>query len=159
MVKLAFRLSSTLRATKKNVMLESKMSEFKASPMPSMTGPTLGPVEAPPPPVKPKQPLVRPDRVVQPKSTSPEPLWNVILIDDDHHTFEYVVQMLGSIFSYAPEKAFQMAQEVHESGRVIVATVHKELAELRQEQIMEYGPDPAISGCPGSMRAEIEPAV
>jgi ATP-dependent Clp protease adaptor protein ClpS len=140
-------------------MLALDMSLFTASSMRRVAGPMMGPVEAPPPPVKPKQPLVRPDRAVQPKSTTPEPLWNVILIDDDHHTFDYVVQMLGNIFSYAPEKAFSMAQEVHESGRVIVATTHKELAELRQEQIMEYGPDPTIESCPGSMRAEIEPAI
>jgi ATP-dependent Clp protease adaptor protein ClpS len=45
------------------------------------------------------------------------------------------------------------------SGRVIVATVHKELAELRQEQIQEYGPDPDIPESTGSMNADIEPAV
>jgi ATP-dependent Clp protease adaptor protein ClpS len=87
----------------------------------------------------------------------PEPLWNVILMDDDHHTFGYVVRMLGDIFGHAPDRAFQMAETVNETGRVIVATVHKELAELRQEQIMEYGPDPECPEFPGSMKAEIEP--
>ncbi len=51
-----------------------------------------------------------------------------------------------------------MAKEVDENGRVIVATVHKELAELRLEQILEYGPDPTMPESPGSMQAEIQPA-
>ena len=66
--------------------------------------------------------------------------------------------MLNSIFGYDFEKGYIMAKEVDENGRVIVATVHKELAELRQEQILEYGPDPSMPESPGSMRAEIEPA-
>jgi ATP-dependent Clp protease adaptor protein ClpS len=136
------------------------MSMYPAPHTQPRAAPVLGPVEAPPPPVKPiTRPAVSPSKQNLPKQTSPEPLWNVILLDDNHHTFEYVIEMLGSIFSYLPEKAFLMATEVNEAGRVIVATVHKELAELRQEQIQDFGPDPAISDCPGSMRADIEPAV
>jgi ATP-dependent Clp protease adaptor protein ClpS len=67
--------------------------------------------------------------------------------------------MLGSIFGHPPDRAFKMAQTVNDTGRVIVATVHKELAELRQEQIMEYGPDPSLPESKTSMNAEIEPAV
>ena len=89
----------------------------------------------------------------------PEPLWHVILLNDDFHSFEYVVEMLATIFGHDIEKGFKMAKDVDENGRVIVATVHKELAELRQEQIHEYGPDPLIPECAGSMRADIEPAV
>jgi ATP-dependent Clp protease adaptor protein ClpS len=80
-------------------------------------------------------------------------------MDDNQHSFTYVIDMLCALFSHSKEVAFRMAIEVDEKGRVIVATVHKELAELRQEQIHEYGPDPIIQDCPGSMRAEIEPAV
>jgi ATP-dependent Clp protease adaptor protein ClpS len=41
---------------------------------------------------------------------------------------------------------------------VIVVTTHKELAELRQEQIQSYGADPRLPESTGSMRAVIEPA-
>jgi ATP-dependent Clp protease adaptor protein ClpS len=51
-----------------------------------------------------------------------------------------------------------MAEEVHTTGRVILATVHKELAALRQEQIHNFGADPRIARCSGSMTAVIEPA-
>lgn len=86
------------------------------------------------------------------------PLYNVVLLNDDHHTFEYVIEMLGSIFGHPPATGFQMAWEVHTNGRAIVVTTHRELAELRQEQIHAYGPDPRVRRCKGSMSAEIQPA-
>lgn len=102
-----------------------------------------------PPHVTPVQPKPLPDQ---------EPPYHVILHDDDDHTYEYVIEMLHAIFGHAVERAYQMAKEVDENGRVICATVHKELAELRQEQIQEYGPDPRLPKCKGSMSASIEPA-
>lgn len=87
-----------------------------------------------------------------------EPPWHVILLDDDQHTFRYVVEMLEDIFGHPVELGFKMANEVHESGRVIVATIHKELAELRQEQIHLYQPRHPYSDCKGQMMAVIEPS-
>ncbi len=107
----------------------------------------------------PPRPQVAPHRPQeQPQTTPPalEPPWHVILLDDDVHTHEYVVEMLGVIFGHAPARALKMAEEVHASGRVIVATVHKELAELRQQQIEEHGPDKRVPECRVSMRATIE---
>ncbi len=87
-----------------------------------------------------------------------EPPYHVILLDDDQHTYAYVIEMLQAIFSHPFETAFKMADTVNAQGRVIVATCHKELAELRQEQIQEYGPDPRLPESKGSMGATIEPA-
>ena len=86
------------------------------------------------------------------------PPYNVVLLDDNDHTYEYVIQMLRSIFAHPEEKAFSMAKEVDESGRVIVLTTHKELAELKRDQIHAWGPDKQIATCKGSMSATIEPA-
>jgi ATP-dependent Clp protease adaptor protein ClpS len=87
-----------------------------------------------------------------------EPPYRVVLLDDNDHTFEYVIEMLNRIFGYPPAKGFLMASEVHTAGRVVAATVHKELAALRQEQIHHFGADPRIPRCQGSMTAIIEPA-
>ncbi len=109
-------------------------------------------------PVKPKPspPRVAP---VQPRQEpAQEPPYHVILHDDDFHTYEYVIEMLKAVYGYEEATSLKMAQEVDKSGRVITATVHKELAELRQEQIMEYGPDPRLASSKGSMSASIEPA-
>lgn len=82
----------------------------------------------------------------------------MILLDDDDHSYEYVVEMLGQIFGHPLEKAFQMAEEVDGTGRVIVDTTTKERAELKRDQIHAYGADPRIHRCKGAMRATIEPA-
>ena len=87
-----------------------------------------------------------------------QPPYNVILLNDDDHSYGYVIAMLQELFGYPPEKGFQMAKEVDTSGRVILLTTTKEHAELKQDQIHAYGPDPTIPRCQGSMTAVIEPA-
>ncbi|MFO0925496.1 MAG: ATP-dependent Clp protease adaptor ClpS [Gemmataceae bacterium] len=87
------------------------------------------------------------------------PMYNVVLLDDDHHTFHYVIHMLQKLFGYPMEKGYEMALEVHTTGRCIVLTTTKEHAELKQEQIHAFGADPFSSReCAGSMTAIIEPA-
>ena len=86
------------------------------------------------------------------------PPYNVVLLDDDDHSYEYVILMLKRIFGHSIEKAYEMAQEVDATGRVIVATTNLEQAELKRDQIHAFGPDPLIPRCKGSMSATIEPA-
>ena len=87
-----------------------------------------------------------------------QPPYNVILVNDDDHTYEYVIEMLGKLFGHDPLKAFKMAQEVDNTGRVIVETTTMERAELKRDQIHAYGADPRMEKSKGSMRATIEPA-
>lgn len=86
------------------------------------------------------------------------PPYNVILLNDNDHTYEYVIQLLRSVFAYPEEKGLQLAKAVDECSRAIVFTTHKELAELKREQIQAFGADHRISSCRGSMSAIIEPA-
>jgi ATP-dependent Clp protease adaptor protein ClpS len=107
------------------------------------------------------EPLTLPGRPqVEPEEkTRRIPPYNVILLDDDHHTFEYVITMLQQLFGYPVEKGYQMALEVHTTGRCIVLTTTLEHAELKRDQIHAFGPDPLSSKeCVGSMSAVIEPA-
>jgi ATP-dependent Clp protease adaptor protein ClpS len=85
------------------------------------------------------------------------PRWQVVLLNDDDHTYEYVILMLVDLFRLTPEAAFRMACEVDRAGRVVVEVTTKERAELKQEQIHAYGPDPLLPRSKGSMTAEIEP--
>jgi ATP-dependent Clp protease adaptor protein ClpS len=86
------------------------------------------------------------------------PPYNVVLLDDDDHSYEYVILMLRKVFGHPIQKGFEMAQEVDAKGRVIVATTNLEQAELKQDQIQSFGPDPLIPRCKGSMSATVEPA-
>lgn len=103
------------------------------------------------------------DTVTKPKEktrrkTRGLPPYNVVLLDDNDHSYEYVIRMLGAVFGHPPEKAYEMAREVDATGQVIVATTNLEQAELKREQIQSFGPDPLIPRCKGSMSAEVEPA-
>lgn len=93
----------------------------------------------------------------RPKSKKLPP-YNVVLLDDDDHTYEYVVEMLKKVFSYSEERGYQIAKEVDTSGRVIVMTTHKELAELKADQITGYGADWRLERSKGPMSAVVEPA-
>ncbi len=86
------------------------------------------------------------------------PPYDVILLDDDDHSFEYVVRMLKTLFGHPLKKGYRMAVEVHTTGRVVVATTNLEQAELKRDQIHAFGPDPLVPRCKGSMSATVEPA-
>jgi ATP-dependent Clp protease adaptor protein ClpS len=92
------------------------------------------------------------------QSTEGLPPYNVVLLDDDDHSYEYVILMLKKVFGHPIEKGFEMAQEVDSTGRVVVATTNLEQAELKRDQIQAFGPDPLIPRCRGSMSATVEPA-
>ncbi|MEM9064917.1 MAG: ATP-dependent Clp protease adaptor ClpS [Planctomycetota bacterium] len=85
-------------------------------------------------------------------------LWNVVLLDDDHHTYDYVIRMVMELFAKPLEGAYLAAKTVDADGRVVLLTTHKEHAELKRDQIHAYGKDALIAGCQGSMSAVIEPA-
>lgn len=85
-------------------------------------------------------------------------MWNVVLLDDDQHTYPYVMTMVQDLFGFGLEKAFAVAQTVDSAGRAVCLTTHKEHAELKRDQILGYGADPRIMTCQGSMSAIIEPA-
>ena len=52
-----------------------------------------------------------------------------------------------------------MAEEVDETGRVIVDTTTMERAELKRDQIHAFGRDWRLPRCEGSMGSFIEPAM
>lgn len=98
---------------------------------------------------------------VAPVETKPRPvpLWHVVLLDDNQHTYEYVEEMLITLFQHSKMTAHRMAVEVDSTGRVIVETTSLERAELKREQIHAYGPDPRLlEQSTASMRARLEPA-
>jgi ATP-dependent Clp protease adaptor protein ClpS len=99
-------------------------------------------------------------RETTPAKTEPQklPPYNVVLLDDDDHTYEYVIEMLTSLFGHPKEMGFKLAKQVDRDGRAIVCTTHKERAEFKRDQIGAFGIDMRISACAGSMSAVIEPA-
>ena len=86
------------------------------------------------------------------------PLFNVVLLNDDDHSYDYVIEMLQKIFCFSSQQAFAHAVEVDSTGRTILITCGLEEAQFARDQIHAYGADPRIAHCRGSMSAVIEPA-
>ncbi|MEK6800278.1 MAG: ATP-dependent Clp protease adaptor ClpS [Planctomycetota bacterium] len=85
------------------------------------------------------------------------PHYHVVLLDDDDHTYEYVIGMLRKLFALPTEQGYRLACEVDNAGRVIVDTTTLERAELKRDQIHDFGRDWRILRCSGSMRSILEP--
>src|ERR1700736_2113324 len=63
------------------------------------------------------------------------PLYNVVLLDDDEHTYDYVVEMLQKLFALSAGDAWNHAVEVDSTGRTIVITCELAEAEFGRDQI------------------------
>jgi ATP-dependent Clp protease adaptor protein ClpS len=94
----------------------------------------------------------------QEQETQGMPPYNVVLLDDEDHSYEYVILMLKKVFGHPVKRGYEMAVEVDTRGRVVVLTTHLEEAELKRDQIHAFGPDPLIPRSKGSMSAIVEPA-
>ena len=101
-------------------------------------------------------PVVEPEEDVE---TRIAPLYNVILLDDSDHTYDYVIEMLQALFGFSEQRAYQHAVEVDTTKRTILVTCDLEHAEFKRDQIHAYGADWRIPKCQGSMSAVIEPAL
>lgn len=69
---------------------------------------------------------------IAPKTNVSEPLnYNVIYVNDEVTTMEFVIESLTSVFNYAHESAEALTHRVHEEGSAVVATLPYEMAEQK----------------------------
>jgi len=90
--------------------------------------------------------------------TKRQPPYNVVILNDEEHTFEYVIELLTKLFRHPLPTAEALTWQIHNSGRAIVLTTHKEKAELKRDQVLSYGADPRMSISKGPLGCYIEPA-
>jgi ATP-dependent Clp protease adaptor protein ClpS len=103
--------------------------------------------------------ITKPKTDTQSQERTKQPwLWNVVLLNDEAHTYDYVISMMKELFAHPETKGALIAKSVDKEGRAVVLTTHKEHAEFKQEQIHAFGRDKFIAGCAGAMSAIIEPA-
>jgi ATP-dependent Clp protease adaptor protein ClpS len=86
------------------------------------------------------------------------PPFNVILENDDFHSFEFVVEVLTKTFGYNLERSYQLMMQAHNSDRAIVWTGPKEVAELKVEQILTFHETRSDGRNLGPLGCSIEPA-
>jgi ATP-dependent Clp protease adaptor protein ClpS len=110
----------------------------------------MGPARMAKPAVSPETEVVERDQLV--------PLYQVVLLDDDDHTYDYVIEMLQKIFILTLDRAYRHAEEVDRLGRTVPITCELREAEYARDQIQSYGPDWRLPRCKGSMSAVVQPA-
>ena len=66
--------------------------------------------------------------------------WRVIVLNDDHNTFNHVANTLARFIpGVSVDKGFAIADRIHNSGQAIVWSGAKEPAELYWEQLNDAG--------------------
>ena len=66
--------------------------------------------------------------------------WRVIVLNDDHNTFDGVAAALSSIIpGVSLEQGYRFADKIHNTGQAIVWAGPREPAELYWEQLKDAG--------------------
>ena len=80
----------------------------------------------------------------------------VTLLNDENHTYDYVVEMLVSICGMKKEQAFRCAVEVDIVGKTIVYYSNKEKCEQIARLIKNYGADHRMARSLSGMNATVD---
>jgi ATP-dependent Clp protease adaptor protein ClpS len=77
----------------------------------------------------------------------PLPQYAVVVLNDNDHTFRFVIETLCMVCGCSKPQADQHAMEIHLRGRAAVWRGSREVAELKRDQIRSrgvdfYGPNP-----------------
>ncbi|HLJ92489.1 MAG TPA: ATP-dependent Clp protease adaptor ClpS [Gemmataceae bacterium] len=92
-------------------------------------------------------------------STRRIPPYNVILENDDYHSLEFVVNVLRKVLGCPLERAAQLALQAHTTGRSIIWTGSKEVAELKVDQVRSFHEIRDSDGAKlGPLACTLEPA-
>jgi ATP-dependent Clp protease adaptor protein ClpS len=86
------------------------------------------------------------------------PPYHVILENDDHHSMQFVVEVLCRALGCAMERAVELMMEAHNSGRAVVWTGSREVAELKAEQIKTFHEVQDKGRDLGPLGCSVEPA-
>ncbi len=66
--------------------------------------------------------------------------WRVIVLNDDHNTFDHVAQTLARyIPGTSVAQGYANADRIHQTGQALVWSGHQEQAELYWEQLRDAG--------------------
>jgi ATP-dependent Clp protease adaptor protein ClpS len=103
----------------------------------------------------PTEPISEIEEATEPRLES---LYHVIILNDDEHSYEYVIEMLQSAVGLSQAEAVARTVEADTTGSSIVVTCSLEDAEDKRDRIHSFGPDPRMPQSRGSITALVEPA-
>lgn len=90
----------------------------------------------------------------RPDTREKEPtLYQVVLLNDDYSTMDFVIQVLEEVFQKSPAEAYRIMMEVHVNGRGIAGVYTYEIAETKADKVATMAHE---AGYP--LRATVEEA-
>lgn len=81
--------------------------------------------------------------------------YDLVVLNDDTHTYDYVVGLLREVFGVSETKALALALAIDRTGRVVVFTGSLDDVNAKREQILARGRDPSLPRSDGPLRVEI----
>lgn len=70
-------------------------------------------------------------RIQTKTNIQPPSLFNVIYLNDEVTTMEFVVESLKNIFHHSEESAIEITHKIHQEGSSVVSTLPYEIAEQK----------------------------
>ncbi len=92
---------------------------------------------------------------LEPEALAEEPpLYQVVMLNDDFTSMDFVVKVLISVFAMDEVKAHQTMLEIHHLGQAICGVYPREVAEMKVAETMKMA---KAHECP--LRCVFEPAI
>jgi ATP-dependent Clp protease adaptor protein ClpS len=80
------------------------------------------------------------ERTRRPGATGLGRAWRVIVLNDDHNTFQGVAYALSNVLpGVSYDQGMALANRIHDTGQALVWSGEKETAELYWTQLKDFG--------------------
>ena len=80
-------------------------------------------------------------------------LYQVVLLNDDYSTMDFVIEVLEGVFQKSPAEAYRIMMQVHVNGRGVAGIYPWEIAETKAEKVLSLA-----KGAGFPLRAVVEEA-
>lgn len=64
------------------------------------------------------------------------PMYACVLLNDDYTTFEFVVEVLMTVFNKSIEESILLTKKIHHEGEGVAGIYPKQIAEFKQKKAM-----------------------
>jgi ATP-dependent Clp protease adaptor protein ClpS len=90
----------------------------------------------------------------RPETKEKDPtFYQVVLLNDDYSTMDFVIQVLEEVFQKSPAEAYRVMMQVHVNGRGVAGVYTYEIAETKADKVATMAHE---AGYP--LRATVEEA-
>jgi len=72
------------------------------------------------------------------EALKPPKRYQVVLLNDDYTTMEFVIEVLQTFFAMNRERAQQVMLKVHQEGRAVCGVYSRDVAETKVIQVSEF---------------------